>query len=289
MRARPMHLTPPLARSAPARPCFTAIPDSTYCPPTIQGSSSGYSGQQGQASGQQSTISRGCFECGDLGHVKRFCPRLWGKAEQQDYLPLITAQAVTPAVWPPRGGGQVGRGSPRGRGQSGGALSRFYAFPARPEVVALDAVITCIISVNGRDATVLFDPRSTYSYVSSLFAHFLSVSRESLGTPLYVSMLVGDSNIVDQIYRSCIMNIYGYETIADLLLLDMTDFEVILGMEWLSPYHVILDCHVKTVTLAILELARLEWKGSSVSASSNVIPFLKVPHIVKKGCLAYLA
>ncbi|XP_070056801.1 uncharacterized protein [Nicotiana tomentosiformis] len=36
-------------------------------------------------------------------------------------------------------------------------------------------------------------------------------------------------------------------------------------------------------------LPRLEWKGSSASASNQVISFLKARHMVEKGCLAYLA
>ncbi|XP_070010632.1 uncharacterized protein [Nicotiana sylvestris] len=200
---------------------------------------------------------RGCYKCGDPGHMKRTFPKCWGKAVQQDHQPMIAGPA-------PRGEGQVGRGCPRGigqvgggqpatvqsgGGQSAGAPARFYAFAARP------------------DATVLFDPGSTYSYVSSMFAHFLDIPREYLGTPIYLSTLAGDSMVMDRIYRSCVVTFYGYETRADLLLLDMIDFELILGMEWLSPYHSILDCHAKTVTLAIPDLLRLEWKGSSGAAN----------------------
>nr|XP_016457949.1 PREDICTED: uncharacterized protein LOC107781722 [Nicotiana tabacum] len=82
---------------------------------------------------------------------------------------------------------------------------------------------------------------------------------------------------------------WGYETRADLLLLDMINFEVILGMDWLSLHHDILHCHTKTVTLATPELPRLEWKGSSSIASRQVISFLKAQHMVEKGCLAYMA
>ncbi|XP_070032011.1 uncharacterized protein [Nicotiana tomentosiformis] len=130
---------------------------------------------------------------------------------------------------------------------------------------------------------------STYSYVSSLFSHFLDVSRESLGVPVYVSTPVGDFVVVDQVYQSCVVNFCGYETKEDLLLLDMTDFEVILGMDWLSPKHAIIDCHAKTITLAMLEFPRLEWRVSSISTSSQVISFLKARHMIEKGCLAYLA
>ncbi|XP_070007188.1 uncharacterized protein [Nicotiana sylvestris] len=154
--------------------------------------------------------------------------------------------------------------------------------------MASDAMITRIISICGRDASVLFDLGSTYSYVSSLFAHFLYIPHEFLGTPIYVSILVGDFVVVDRIYRSCVVTFCGYET-TDLLLLDMINFEVIQSMDWLSPYHIILDCHAKTVTLVMLELPRWEWKGSSVNAASWVIAFLKARHMVEKGCLAYLA
>ncbi|XP_070046131.1 uncharacterized protein [Nicotiana tomentosiformis] len=211
---------------------------------------------------------------------------------QQGQQPMITAPAATPAVRQSIGRGKAGRGRPRGGGQAGGgqpggAPARCYAFPGRPDAVASDVMITYIISVCGRDVSILFDPRSTYSYVSSLFAHFLDIPRESLGTHVYVSTFVGI--VVDQIYRSCVVTLCGYETSADLLLLDMTYFEVILGMDWLSPYHAILDCHAKTVTLAMPELTRLELKGSSVSTSSWVISFIKARHMVEKGCLAYLA
>ncbi|XP_070050234.1 uncharacterized protein [Nicotiana tomentosiformis] len=232
----PVTLPPP---GAPVRPYFSSMPESSYLPPAIQGFSSGYSGHHGQTSGQQSIIPRGCYECGDLGHIKRFCPRLRGKVVHQVHQVMIAA----PAIRSPKGGGY---------------------------------------------ASVLFDPGSTYSYVSPLFAHFLGVTREYLGTPVYVSTPVGDYVVVDRIYRSCIVTFCGYETRADLLLLDMTDFEVILGMDWLSPYHAILDFHAKVVTLAMPELPRLEWKGSFVSVSSRIISFLKARHMVDKGCLAYL-
>ncbi|XP_070032550.1 uncharacterized protein [Nicotiana tomentosiformis] len=124
-------------------------------------------------------------------------------------------------------------------------------------------------------------PRDKWFHYYGGFSYAPSGDRGQLGR-------VGDFFVVHRIYRSCIMSFCGYETIADLLLLDMSDFEVILGMYWFSPYHAILDCHAKTVTLAMPELPRLEWKGSSVNASSRVIAFLKARHMVEKGCLAYL-
>ncbi|XP_070032814.1 uncharacterized protein [Nicotiana tomentosiformis] len=174
---------------------------------------------------------------------------------------MIITPAVPPAIQLPRGGGQVGRGRPKGGGQPGGTLARFYAFPARPDAVASDAMITVIISVCGRDASILFDPGYTYSYALSLFSHYLGVPRESLGTPIYLSTPMGNYVVMHWIYRSCIVTFCGYETKADLLLLDMTEFEVILGMDWLSLHHAILYFQAKTVTFVMPDFPTLEWKG----------------------------
>ncbi|XP_070052783.1 uncharacterized protein [Nicotiana tomentosiformis] len=69
----------------------------------------------------------------------------------------------------------------------------------------------------------------------------------------------------------------------------MVDFDVILGMDWLSPYHAILDCHAKTVTLAMLGLLWLEWRGTLDNIPSRAVSILKAQRIVDKGCDAYLA
>jgi len=129
--------------------------------------------------------------------------------------------------------------------------------------------------VSHREASVLFNPGSTYSYVSSYFSPHLSIARETLISPVYVSTPVGDSLVVDRVYRSCLVTIRGFETRADLLLLDMVYFDIILGMDWLSPQYAILDCHAKTVTLAMPDIPRIEWSGTFDHTPSRVISFLK--------------
>ena len=57
---------------------------------------------------------------------------------------------------------------------------------------------------------------------------------DSLSISIYVSTLVGDSIVVDRVYHSCVVVIRGLETRVDLLLLDIVDFDVILG--W-TGYH----------------------------------------------------
>ncbi|XP_070050584.1 uncharacterized protein [Nicotiana tomentosiformis] len=63
----------------------------------------------------------------------------------------------------------------------------------------------------------------------------------------------------------------------------------LLQTQSLQPYHAILDCHTKTVTLAIPGLPWLEWRGTLDYVPSRVVSFLKAQQMVKKGCDVYLS
>ena len=125
--------------------------------------------------------------------------------------------------------------------------------------------------------------------MSTYFAPSLDILCESLDLPIRVSTPVGDSVVVDQVYRLCTVTLMGYDTHADLKVLEMIDFDVILGMDWLSSYHAILNCHAKTITLAMPGIPIVEWRGTLSHPSKGVISFLKARQLVQRGCLAYLA
>ncbi|XP_015054850.1 uncharacterized protein LOC107001234 [Solanum pennellii] len=231
-------------------------------------------------SSHQPASRKGCFECGDMGHFVRDCPRTRRGDLHQGSQASTSKVAQPPArcgAHNGRGGSHSGRGcSPSGRG--GG----------RAEAEALGAVITGIILVSHRSATVLFDPGSTYSYVSTYFAPILDILWESLDLSIRVCTRVGDSVVVDRVYRLCTVTLMGYDTHADLKVLDMIDFNVILGMDWLSSYHAILNCHAKTITLPMPGIPIVEWRGSLSYPPKGVISFLKARELVQRGCLAYL-
>lgn len=56
----------------------------------------------------------------------------------------------------------------------------------------------------------------------------------------------------------------------------MVNFDVILGMNWLSPYHVILNYFAKMVTLVVPNRLRVKWKGSCRSYIKKAISYIRV-------------
>ena len=98
-----------------------------------------------------------------------------------------------------------------------------------------------------------------YSYVSTYFALNLDILCDSLDFSIHVSTPIEDSVMVDQVYHICMVTLKGCDTHDDLKVLDIVDFDVILGMDWLSPYLAILICHAMTVTLVMPGIPIVEW------------------------------
>ena len=71
--------------------------------------------------------------------------------------------------------------------------------------------------------------------------------------------------------------------------LSFTEFDVILGMDWLSRYQVMVDCRMKRVTLRTLNEDEVTFIGERSNHLSNVISAATARKLVRKGCEAYLA
>ena len=71
---------------------------------------------------------------------------------------------------------------------------------------------------------------------------------ETLENPLYVSSPLGTRLSVDLICRSCELEISRILLTVDLRLMNMSEFDIILGMDWLTAYRVVIDCERRRVT-----------------------------------------
>ena len=76
----------------------------------------------------------------------------------------------------------------------------------------------------------------------------LSLEVEALEEPLYVSYPLGIRARIWMICRGCELEISGILLIVDLRVMDMSEFDIILGMDWLIAYRVVIDCERRRVT-----------------------------------------
>ena len=82
----------------------------------------------------------------------------------------------------------------------------------------------------------LIDPGSTHSYVCTSIPNLGSLSKSETGYDILVTNPLGHSAIVNRVYRDCLIRIREYEFSGDLIELSFREFDVILGMDWLSRH-----------------------------------------------------
>ena len=75
----------------------------------------------------------------------------------------------------------------------------------------------------------------------------------------------------------------GSNTHIDLVILEMVDFDVILGMTWISPNFAILDCDAKTVTLAKPGTDPLVWRVTTLPLQFVSSPLFVIRELLVKG------
>ena len=100
-------------------------------------------------------------------------------------------------------------------------------------------------------ARVLLDPGATHSFVSPVFASKSCWQASRMKIPLYVATPLSDSLDSDVFLPNCPGLIEGRELLADLVLLDVMDFDMILGMDWLSQHFGTVDYRRKEVIFKI--------------------------------------
>ena len=108
---------------------------------------------------------------------------------------------------------------------------------------------------------MLFDYGASYSFIAASIVIELGLEVESLEEPLYVSSPLGIRERIWMIYRGCELEISGALLTVDLRIMDMSEFDVILGMDWLTVYRVVIDCEHRMVTTYTQDGTRVVFHG----------------------------
>ena len=95
---------------------------------------------------------------------------------------------------------------------------------------------------------MLFDYGASHSFIAASVVIELGLEVEALEEPLYVSSPLGIRARIDMICRGCELEISGILLTLDLRVKDMSEFDIILGMDWLTAYIVVINCERTRVT-----------------------------------------
>ena len=79
-------------------------------------------------------------------------------------------------------------------------------------------------------ARVLFDSGASHSFIVASVVRELGLEVETLEEPLYVSSPLGTRVSIDLICQGCELEIFGILLTMDLRVMDMSEFDVSLGI-----------------------------------------------------------
>ena len=89
----------------------------------------------------------------------------------------------------------------------------------------------------------------------------LGLEVETLDEPLYVISPLGTRVSIDLICRGCELEISGILLTVDLRVMDISEIDVIIGLDYLTSYRVVIDCERRRVTTYTQDGTRVTFQG----------------------------
>ncbi|KAL0544210.1 hypothetical protein IC582_019323 [Cucumis melo] len=192
--------------------------------------------------------TRICFKCRQEGHTADRCPmKLTGNAQNQ------------------------GADAPH--------QGKVFA-TNKIEAESTGTVVTGTLPVLGHYALVLFDSGSSHSFISSAFVVYARLEVEPLHHVLSVSTPSGEYMLSKEKVKGCQIEITGHVIEVTLLVLDMLDFNVILGMDWLAANHASIDCFRKEVAFNSPSMTSFKFKGEGSRSLPKVISAMRASKLL---------
>ncbi|KAA3461873.1 Transposon Ty3-G Gag-Pol polyprotein [Gossypium australe] len=228
---------------------------------------------------------RACFKCGSPDHFIRDCPEMGEKEKSQSARSGSTAKERSRRN---SGNGMSSKNSPREQTARPEARvpTRTYAIHASEETSSPD-VITGTFSLYDSHVVALIDPGSTRSYVCMKLVSSMNMPVESTEFVIRVSNPLGKCVLVDKVCKDCSLMIKGNYFSANLMPLPFDEFDVILGMDWLTTHDVIMaPTELKDLKAQLQELMD---KGFTRPTIKNKYPLPRIDDLFdqSKGSIVF--
>ncbi|KAA3487675.1 DNA/RNA polymerases superfamily protein [Gossypium australe] len=165
---------------------------------------------------------------------------------------------------------------------------RTYVIRAREDASCPDMIMGTF-SLYDTHVIALIDPGSTHSYICMKLASSMNMPLESTKITIRVSNPLGKCVLVDRVCKDYPLMIRGHYFLANLMLLSFDEFDVILGMDWLTTHDVIVNCGRKFIELKCESGYLIRVESDEQDRLSVVISSLLAQKYLRKGYEAYLA
>nr|GEU93200.1 reverse transcriptase domain-containing protein [Tanacetum cinerariifolium] len=194
------------------------------------------------------------------GNVMSYQPKTMAKAiefanDQMDQKVLTISERQAEQKRKMELNGHFKKDCPKLKNGNHGNQRRNVNAPAKFYVVVnartnLDSsVIKGTFLLNNLYASILFDTGADRSFISTIFNSLIDITSTTLDH--YYDVELADRKIIriNTIIRGCTLNFVNHPFNINLMPMELGSFDVIIGMDWLSKYHAVIDCSEKIVRI----------------------------------------
>ncbi|XP_073133909.1 uncharacterized protein [Henckelia pumila] len=145
------------------------------------------------------------------------------------------------------------------------------------------------IVVAGVATRALLDSRATHYFISEEFTRKRSIEYEKLLGGFTVTIPSGEELSTRNIVRSLELLLQGQSVSADLIVLPMPEFDLILGMDWMTKNDVVIDFQQRSLMVRPEGEEPIWFKATRSSKRTQLISLMQAKKLVQDGCEAFLA
>jgi hypothetical protein len=102
--------------------------------------------------------------------------------------------------------------------------------------------------INNQTIAILIDSGASHSYIDPKMVESLHFPRRKNEKFWLVKLATGARRKVNEMVKSCLMDMNGLNTKADLNILPLGCYDCLIGIDWLDQHHTLLGCHKKAFT-----------------------------------------
>jgi len=139
------------------------------------------------------------------------------------------------------------------------------------EVENTPNVVTGNVSIKTYHVKFLFDSITMHLFISTRLVKILGLLSASDPALLNIALPDGKAVHCKELYIDCPIQIQGHNFLADLYGFDLTKFDVILGIDWLSKHEVHIDCLKRKISLRGPNGGRVVHKGKPLKRGVKLI------------------
>nr|GEY68724.1 hypothetical protein [Tanacetum cinerariifolium] len=148
----------------------------------------------------------------------------------------------------------------------------------RDQVANSSATVMGTLFMNSRVVFVLFDTGATHYVISVSLSKYINIPHTLLNYTLSISTPMRSLVVINREYQNCPLQFDDKIRSANLFPLDMYDFDIILGMDWLINHRATIVCHTKSVIFGDLDKPEFVYQDSQLGVKLKLVAFLG--HIV---------